>query len=100
MVLARFCEITMQQVEQLSRKKGKSWLKQFASIGQKHGLSPGEMLVAHTLLPDSDRGGWHIEHHKWSDPFKESYIDQLVLAANQIKAGMIPLSEDSVRIHN
>jgi len=92
--------MTAQPVSQLTAKKGKSWLRRFASMAQSHGLSPGDMLKAHRIVTDADRGGWHLEHHKWTDPFKATYEDQLVLAATQIKAGIVSGQGEAVRIHN
>ena len=90
-VVAAFCAMTQQDPSLRTAKECTRWLTRYERIGHEHSLTPADLLQAHEFLPDKDRGAWHIEHHKWSTPYNDSYEEQLVLAAMQVKGGTITL---------
>ncbi len=88
-VLLAFCTLTRQDPLLIRSKRGVRWLAKYGNLSREHDLTPADLLQAHEFLPDKDRGAWYIENHKWSTPYNNSYEEQLVLAAMQIKGGTI-----------
>lgn len=88
-VVKTFCEMTRQDVGTLREKEARSWLKAFAGLVQDKGVTPGELVEAHRILPQEQWGGWYLDNHKWSSPYADSYADMVVLAARQIRDGTL-----------
>jgi hypothetical protein len=93
-VIKAFRELTGQAVDTLTAKEGKSLLTHYAELCQQHQLTPDQMVQAHRVLRGGKWGQWYLENHKWSRGFEQKYVDQLVLAASQIRDGRIQVDED------
>jgi len=93
-VVNAFCELTGQSVDTLSEKRGKVLLRHYAKLSQEHDLTLEHMAQAHDVLRGENWGKWHLDHHKWSTGFEDKYIDQLVLAAGQIRDGRLKSNGD------
>ena len=95
-VLKAFCRITKRPVDQMPGDTGKSWLRQFAKIGDKKGIDPALMADATMHLPGVQGVRWYLDNHKWTSPYADSYVDQLDLLACQVRAGMQPQREGQI----
>jgi len=93
-VAKAFCELTGQSTETLGKKRGKGLLRHYAKLSQEHDLTLEHMAQAHDVLRGENWGKWHLDHHKWSTGFEDKYIDQLVLAAGQIRDGRLKSNGD------
>ena len=86
--LQAFCTITHRPVEQMVAKTGKSWLRQFAKIGEDKSISPAVMVRATKVLPGVQGVKWYLSNNKWTSPFSASFIEQLEYLAAQMSAGL------------
>lgn len=93
-VVEAFCELTGQSVDTLTSKRGRGLLRHYARLSQEHDLTLEQMAQAHQVLRGEDWGAWYLQHHKWSTGFEEKYLDQMLLAARQIRDGQLGSNGD------
>jgi hypothetical protein len=84
-----FCELTGQSLDTFGSKRGRALLRRYSKLAEEHGLSEEHLAQAHQVLRGEKWGKWYIENHKWSTGYEQKYVDQLVLAAGQIRDGTL-----------
>jgi hypothetical protein len=99
-VVESFCELTGQSVDTLGSKRGLALLRQYKSLGADYQLEMSYLAQAHGVLRGENWGAWYIENHKWSTGYEQKYVDQLVLAAGQIRDGQLQSAEDGQIVEN
>jgi len=99
-VIKALCELTGQPVDTLTPKRGKALLRHYAKIAQENGVTLDQLARAHPVLRLEQWGKWYLDHHKWSTGYERKYIDQLVLAAGQIRTGQLQPTDDGQVVEN
>ncbi len=84
-VVQEFCKMTGQQARDIKPKSGAGLLKRLLAAAEDGNVTAALMVRAHGILPQEGWGQWHLTNHAWITGYEDSYLNKLVLAAQQIR---------------